>query len=124
MAKESELVKMLADLIKNGINMDSYNLFECNMFMKELFEFINSNTHLNAHYSKKKVLIESVFFEPLLSVELDKKTIQCIPVTDEGWIDSVYEVLKFVHLRNKIMTEKKKKEKIQKEEDNKQFDWI
>ncbi len=124
MANKDEIVKLVADLIKHGINMDNYNVFECNLFMKEMAEFINSNTHLNAHYSGSSITIESVFFDPLLSVELEKTTIQCIPVTDEGWIDAVFEIIKFIHVKNEIKKQKEYEQKKQTEEDNKEFDWI
>ena len=79
--------------------MDGYSLFECNMFMKELNDFINTETTLSSYYKNRKVTIESIFFDPLLSVELEKTTIQCIPITDEGWIDAIFEVVKFMHVR-------------------------
>ena len=124
MTDESVLVKTLSGLIKNGINMDNYNIFECNIFMKDLHAFINSKTHLNAHYSTNKITIESVFFDPLLSVELEKTTIQCIPITDEGWIDAVFEILKFIHIKAEAKREKEKQKKRKEEETNKELDWI
>ena len=117
---KEEVVRVIGDFVKNGLNLDDSNTFECNLFMKELFEFINKETHYNAHYSGKKVSIESVFFDPLLSVELEKTTVHCIPVTDEGWIDAVFEVIKFIHIR-----EVTKRDKIEKQiKDSKEFDWI
>jgi hypothetical protein len=124
MASKNELVSIIADLIRNGINMDNYNIFECDAFMEDLYNFINANTHLNAHYLNKKITIESVFFDPLLSVELDKTTIQCIPITDEGWLDAVFEVLKFMYIRSENVKEKELKQKKKQEEDNKELDWI
>ena len=124
MTNKSELVRALADLIQNGLNMDGYSIFECNLFMKELYSFINSETSLNAHYSSGKVTIESIFFDPLLSVELDKTTVQCIPITDEGWIDAVFEVLKFVHIRASEQREKELEQQREKEQNNKELDWI
>ena len=121
---KSELVKNIADLIKNGLNMDLYNTFECNLFMKDMNEYINLNSHFNSHYSGSKILIESIFFEPLLSVELDKTTIHCIPVNDEGWIDAVFEVLKFTHIRESQKREKEQERKKKEADDNKQFDWL
>ncbi len=118
------IIRVIGDFIKNGLNLDDHNTFECNLFMKELFEFINKDTHYNAHYSGKRVSIESIFFDPLLSVELEKTTVHCIPVTDEGWIDAVFEVIKFVHLREQARREKIKKQKLKEIQDNKEFDWI
>ena len=124
MTNRIELVEAIGDLIKNGINMDGCNIFECNLFMKELHDFINTQTGLSAHYKDKKVTIESIFFDPLLSVELDKTTIQCIPITDEGWIDALFEVLKFMHIKE-ISERLKEAERLKKErESNKELDWI
>ncbi len=124
MINRSDLVQSVAQLIKNGINMDGYNLFECNLFMKELNDFINTETTLSSYYKDRKVTIESIFFDPLLSVELEKTTIQCIPVTDEGWLDAIFEVLKFLHVKA-VATREKEREKRRKEDENdKEFDWI
>ena len=123
MSKE-EIVRIVGDFIKNGLDMDNYNIYECNLFMKELHEFINVNSHFNAHYSRNRITIESVFFDPLISVELDKTTIQCIPITDEGWIDAVFEVLKFIHIREENKKEKELKQKKKEIEDNRELDWL
>ena len=124
MTYRTELVNSIASLIKDGINMDGYNMFECNLFLKDLYDYINQESGLTAHYSNRKVTIESIFFDPLLSVELEKTTIQCIPITDDGWLDAVFEVLKFMHLK----AEKKQQEEIERkrkqEENNKELDWI
>ena len=45
MTNRSEVVKIIADLIKNGINFDNISLYECNLFMKELAEFVNANNN-------------------------------------------------------------------------------
>jgi hypothetical protein len=121
---DDDLVRVIADLIKNGINMDKHSIYQCNLFMKDLHDFINRNSHFNAHHSGDKVTIESVFFDPLLSVELDKTTVQCIPVTDEGWMDALFEVMKFMHIRRQKEKEKEAEliKKIKK--DSKEFDWI
>ena len=124
MPSRKVIIKIIADLIRNGINMDNYSTIECNLFMEELAQFINANTHLNAHYYGSRITIESVFFDPLLSVELEKTTIQCIPVTDEGWIDAVFEIMKFMHIREESQREKERKLKKKLKEDSKEFDWV
>jgi hypothetical protein len=103
MINRTELVQTIANLVKNGINMDGYNLFECNLFMKEL---------------------KSIFFDPLLSIELEKTTIQCIPITDEGWLDAVFEVVKFMHVRAAKKREEERENLRKEAEANKEFDWI
>lgn len=124
MIDRSELVETIASLIKNGINMDGYSLFECNMFMKELNDFINTETTLSSYYKNRKVTIESIFFDPLLSVELEKTTIQCIPITDEGWIDAIFEVVKFMHVRAAKKREEEREKRKKQDEVNKEFDWL
>ena len=124
MTTRAEIVKMVADLIKNGINMDNYSIFDCNLFMKDLADFINATSPFNAHYTGGKISIESVFFDPMLSVELEKTTIHCIPVNDEGWIDAVFEVIKYLHLKESEKRQKELEKRKQQEEDNKQFDWL
>jgi len=124
MTDRTELVNSIASLIKDGINMDGYNMFECNLFLKDLYDYINQESGLTAHYSNRKVTIESIFFDPLLSVELEKTTIQCIPITDDGWLDAVFEVLKFMHLRAEKRQQEEIERKRKQEENNKELDWI
>ena len=124
MVSRDELIKLIGNLIRNGINMDKYSIYQCNLFLKELYDFINANTHFNAHYQGNRITIESVFFDPLLSVELEKTTIQCIPITDEGWIDAVFEVIKFIHIRAEEKRQKENEKKSQEKKDNKEFDWV
>ena len=124
MINRTEIVESIANLIKYGINMDGYNIFECNLFMKELHEFINVDSGLTSYYKNGKVTIESIFFDPLLSVELEKTTIQCIPITDEGWIDAVFEILKFMHIRASKKREEEAKKRKKQDKENKEFDWI
>ena len=122
--KRAEVIKVVGNLIKYGINMDNYNVYQCNLFLKELCNFLNETTTFSAIYSDNKVTIESVFFDPIVIIELDKTTIHCIPVTDEGWIDAVFEIIKFMHIREGERREKAIKKKKREQEDNKEFDWI
>jgi hypothetical protein len=124
MINRTELVQTIANLVKNGINMDGYNLFECNLFMKELNDFINTETTLSSYYKNRKITVESIFFDPLLSIELEKTTIQCIPITDEGWLDAVFEVVKFMHVRAAKKREEERENLRKEAEANKEFDWI
>lgn len=124
MIDRTELVQTIANLVKNGINMDGYNLFECNLFMKELNDFINTETTLSSYYKNRKITVESIFFDPLLSIELEKTTIQCIPITDEGWLDAIFEVIKFMHVRAAKKREEEREKLKKQAEANKEFDWI
>tara|TARA_Y100000114_G_scaffold152611_1_gene171164 strand:- start:800 stop:1174 length:375 start_codon:yes stop_codon:yes gene_type:complete len=124
MTNYSDLIEVLSRAVSNGINMDKYNIFECNLFMKELHEHLNLETNYVAHYAKRKITVETIAFTPLLSIELEKTTIQCIPITDEGWVDVVYEVIKFFHKKNMIEKENEKAKAKKLEEENKEFDWI
>lgn len=73
MPDREEIVKVIADLIKHGINLDNKSIYHCNMFMKELYEFINTRTHLNAHYTGSKISIESIFLNPCYQWSLTKQ---------------------------------------------------
>jgi len=121
MIDKGALVKALSDAIEYGIDLKDEPIETRVTLLKDIRNYINMNTHLNAHFYNRKITIESVFFHPLLSVEFEKSVIQCIPITDEGWIDAMFEVLKYFYTK-----EEQKKEKLekQKEQDDKEFDWI
>ena len=46
MVNRTEIVQSIASLIKSGINMDGYNIFECNEFLKDLHVFINEDNEV------------------------------------------------------------------------------
>mgnify|MGYP003154741929 CR=1 FL=1 len=75
-------------------------------------------------WKNRRITVESIFFDPLLSIELEKTTIQCIPITDEGWLDAVFEVLKFLHVRSVKKLEEEAEKRKTEDEFNKEFDWI
>ena len=78
MLNRTQLVESIAGLIKNGINMDGYNLFECNLFLKELNDFINTETSLSSYYKNRKVVMCDILkpknFDPSLLEFSEVKT--------------------------------------------------
>mgnify|MGYP003639074362 CR=1 FL=1 len=92
--------------------------------MINLLSFINEDGRYTAYQWQNKITIETFFYEPLLSVEFDKSTLQCIPITDEEWSGPMFLIFRFVYLQQEIYKHQKAKSRIKREIDGKQFDWI
>lgn len=124
MIKKEVLAKTLARAIKNGVEMN-LGVLERNKFLLDLTYFINKDALFCANYNNNRVTIESIFYDPILSVDFENSNLHCIPVTDDGdWIDAVFVVFKFIHLSDE-KTQEAKKKKIKKINiDTGEFDWI
>ena len=124
MIKREQLASILRNVIKNGIEMGPIGSHQSSIFLSNLSSFINEDALLCATMRSNKVVIESVFFDPILSVDFEGSKLHFIPVTDGGWVDAVFVVLKYVHIVNEEKIQKQIKLKKQTEENNKEFDWI
>ena len=61
MPNKSSIVKIIDNLIKNGINFDNRSVHECKLFMKELAVFIKKYTHLSGYYNDNKIELKQYF---------------------------------------------------------------
>ena len=94
--------------------------------MIELVLFINNEGNYNSYHYNNRITIETFFYDPLLEVyvETNKKTLQFVPITDDGWLDPIFDILKFIYINYENEIQKELKIRIKKENEHKELDWI
>ena len=117
LTKTGQIVQLINSITKQGIDLAPLDPKQSQDFFYSLAKYINDEGAFNAHIHKNKITIETFFYDPLLSIELDGTTVQCIPINDSGWIDPVMVVLKFI---NFLHSKKKKKPPA----DPNEFNWL
>ena len=119
-----QVTSILRNIVKNGIEITSIEPHQTIKFLSDLCNFINKDAFFSASVGSGKLTIESIFFDPILSVDFEGSNLQFIPVTDDGWIDAVFVILKFIHMESEEERERAIKRRRQKKENDKQFDWL
>ena len=116
----------LYNSIKKGIDLTRYSQEQISNFMIELVLFINNEGNYNSYHYNNRITIETFFYDPLLEVyvETNKKTLQFVPITDDGWLDPIFDILKFIYINYENEIQKELKRRIKKENEHKELDWI
>jgi hypothetical protein len=119
-----EVIDMIRSILKYGIDIDAPNKIAELKFLVDLHRFINSKGKLRSYIEESKLTIETLWYDPMVSVELDNSLMYIIPITDEGFYDALSEIIHFItfmEVKRKVTsTEPEKKPKVS----DSDFEWI
>ena len=105
--KKSEIANLIKFILSDGIDLEIKGKIQELSFLIKLHRFINNRSKLRSYIEETRVTIETLWFDPLLIVEVENGIMSVIPITDEGFYDALGEILHFFYL----MQEKKKPKK-------------
>ena len=123
---KADLNKTLKSLLRYGIDMGGADQEQNDNYLIDLSLFINESHSHNALHepSKNRILIETVYFNPICYVEITNGTLSFIPITDDGFFPVMMMVLEFIAQREReeelIRIKKKREEKVPDDI----FDWV
>jgi len=119
-----EIIDMIRSILKYGIDIDAPNKIAELKFLVDLHRFINNKGKLRSYIEESKITIETLWYDPMVSVELDNGLMYVIPITDEGFYDALSEIIHFItfmEVKRKVTsTEPEKKPKVS----DSDFEWI
>jgi hypothetical protein len=119
-----EIIDMIRSILKYGIDIDAPNKIAELKFLVDLHRFINNKGKLRSYIEESKLTIETLWYDPMVSVELDNGLMYVIPITDEGFYDALSEIIHFItfmEVKRKVTsTEPEKKPKVT----DSDFEWI
>lgn len=120
--KKRHIVNLIRSILSAGIDIDAPTKIEELKFLVEIHRFINNRGKLRSYIEESKIIIETLWFDPLMSLEIDNGILSVIPTTDdEGVFSALSEILYFIT----FLEIKKKKPKPKKPKpDPNEFDWI
>ena len=121
---KSEIIEIIRSILKYGIDIDAPNKIAELKFLVDLHRFINNKGKLRSHIEETRLTIETLWYDPMVSVELDNGLMYIIPITDEGFYDALSEIIHFITFmevnRKVTSTEPEKKPKVTESD----FEWI
>ncbi len=108
---------MFKDVQSLGIDLEINEKVGELQFLVNMHRFINKRGKILSYIEETKITIETIWFDPLMIIEVDNGIMSFIPTADDGFHDAFIEVLfYFWHVEKK----KKPKPKI----DPNAFEWI
>ena len=108
---------MIRSILVNGINLETKGKLQELDFLLKMHRFINKRGKLVSYIEEARIIIETLWFDPILSVEIDGGIMSVIPITDEGIYDGLVEIIYFLFFLEENPKKKKKR-------DPAEFDWI
>jgi hypothetical protein len=119
-----ELTYVIRTILKYGIDIGTNNKIAELKFLVDLHRFINNKGKLRSYIEESKLTIETLWYDPMVSVELENSLMYVIPITDEGFYDALSEIIHFITFieTKRRVTDDKPKKKIKPNPN--EFDWI
>jgi len=121
---KSEIIEIIRSILKYGIDIDTPNKIAELKFLVDLHRFINKKGKLRSYIEESRITIETLWYDPMVSVEIDNGLMYVIPITDEGFYDALSEIIHFITFmevnRKVTTTEPEKKPKVTESD----FEWI
>ena len=123
---KKDISKTMKSILRHGLAMDSSGQEEDDSCLSELGEFINESHSYNALHepNKNRLLVETVYFNPISYIEITMGTLSFIPITDEGFFPVMMKVLEFITQKDREEEAKRVKEKREGQVPDDAFDWI
>jgi hypothetical protein len=124
----TEMVKKLAEILKNGIYLGEMTAEERKNYQADLIQHISSSVYFSAFYDYETntVMVETKYFDPLLCIDVTQDSIYFLPLSDKGYYEAFMKVAEFILLqkkkRNQEMLEKEEEKEVKKEMPN--FDFL
>ena len=121
---KSDIIDLISSILKYGILIGTENKIEELKFLLNLHRFINKKGKLRSYIEESKITIETLWYDPMGSVEVDNGLMYVIPITDEGFYDALSEIIHFItfmQTKKKITVDKPEKKPKVSDSD---FEWV
>ena len=114
-----EMIKSLANIIKNGMKLGRMTESEQKEFEANLIEHISKGSYYAAFYDQdtKTIMVETSYFDPLICIDVTHDSIYFLPLTQKGYYQAFIKVIEFIMLDRK---QKKAVEEEQQQEEEKE----
>ena len=120
--KKKEITNLIQAIMLFGIDLETKTRAEELKIIYDMHLFINKKGSLRSYLEDGFLTIETLYYDPLVIVDIDKAIMSIIPVTDDGFYDALAIILEFLSdITKKDEIKRKQKEKKFKEND---FEWI
>ena len=115
-----EMVRSLANIIKNGMKLGRMTEKEQSDFQANLIDHISNSPYYTAFYDydTKTIMVETSYFDPLICIDVTHDSIYFLPLTQKGYYQAFIKVIEFIMLdrKHKKATEKEEQQEEEKKE--------
>ena len=115
-----EMIKSLANIIKNGMNLGKMTEKEQTDFQANLIDHISKSPYYAAFYDHdtKTIMVETSYFDPLICIDVTDDSIYFLPLTQKGYYQAFIKIIEFIMLdrKQKKALEGEKQQEEEKEE--------
>ena len=120
--KKSDIPKLIEMIIRDGIDIETkIQAYELKT-LYDMSRFIEKTGRHHCALEDKKIVIETLYYEPLAEVEIIKGILYITPINDTGFYDSLISVFEYLSdIKDPRKIKKKKKKPKPPEHD---FEWI
>tara|TARA_R100000664_G_C2759774_1_gene149933 strand:+ start:2221 stop:2622 length:402 start_codon:yes stop_codon:yes gene_type:complete len=126
---KKQIISIIKSILTYGIDVGTKTDSEKADFLTQMGKFINEKSRYSAYLDSDKVLtIETIYYDPLIIIEIEDGIMLVIPITDQGFFEAfmvVIEFFSFMADREEIDKIRKQKEiekkDLPKDDD---FEWI
>ena len=123
---QKEITSTMKSVLRHGIRLDTNDQEEDDNYLLDLSLFVNESLSYNALHEpqKNRILVETVYFNPISYIEISNGTLSFIPITDEGFFPVMMKVLEFIIEREREEEDKRIKTKREGNVPDDIFDWV
>ena len=123
---KKEINNTMKSILRYGIKMETKDQEEDDNYLIDLSLFINQSHSYNAIHEpqKNRILVETVYFNPISYIEISNGTLSFIPVTDEGFFPIMMKVLEFIAEKSKKEEAERAKKRREEKVPDDIFDWV
>ncbi len=115
-----EMVRSLANIIKNGMKLGRMTEKQQSDFQASLIDHISNSPYYAAFYDHdtKTIMVETSYFDPLICIDVTHDSIYFLPLTQKGYYQAFIKVIEFIMLdrKQKKATEKEEQQEEEKKE--------
>ena len=122
--KISDIPNLIQIIVQEGIDVETKIKASELKMIYDMRRFIENTGRHHCSLEDEKIIIETLYYEPLAEVEISKSILHITPVNDEGFFDALISILEYF---SNIQEPKKllkflKENKYKPKEDD--FEWI
>jgi len=109
-------------IIKDGIDVQTKIRASELKLLYDMRRFIEKTSRHHCALEEDKLVVETLYYEPLAEVEIIKSILYITPVNDRGFYDALVSILQY--FSNIQQPKKFKKELDKKKKEEYDFEWI
>tara|TARA_A100001201_G_scaffold98334_1_gene84756 strand:+ start:225 stop:617 length:393 start_codon:yes stop_codon:yes gene_type:complete len=122
--KTKDIYNFFELLLIKGVNVNTKIRASELKLIYDLCRFIEEQGQFHCSLEDEKIILETLYYEPLAEIEINKSILHITPINDENYFTAISAVMNFFYQQEKSELETKQERKNNKKIDPNAFEWI